>query len=61
MSEYLVSRTLQLNQNAAPRPDGPAIIALQQANVRLEQSMPQQQSVPAYQPTMPSVESGRKE
>ena len=50
MSDYLVSRTLVLNQRVSPRPAGPAILALQHANARLEQSMPRQQSVPAYQP-----------
>jgi len=50
MSDYLVSRSFSLNQQVTMRPAGPAIIALQEANVRLEQAMPRQQSVPAYQP-----------
>lgn len=57
MPEYLVSRTLVLNREAAPRSVGPAIKALQQANLRLEQSMPRQQPVPAYQPRMTEVRS----
>jgi hypothetical protein len=51
MSDYFVWRTIVLKQQAAPSPVGPAISALQQANLRLEQSMPRQQPVPAYHPT----------
>lgn len=51
MSDYMVSRTFAPNQQAISRPAGPAIRALQAANVRLEQAQPRQQSVPAYQPT----------
>jgi hypothetical protein len=51
MSEYFAWRTIVLKQQVAPSPAGPAISALQQANILLEQSMPRQQSVPAYQPT----------
>lgn len=50
MSDYLVSRSFALNQQVTTRPAGPAIMALQEANMRLEQAMPRQQSVPAYQP-----------
>jgi hypothetical protein len=50
MSDYLVSRSFSLKHQVAARPAGPAIIALQQANDRLERALPRQQSVPAYQP-----------
>ncbi len=49
MADYLVSRRFELNQQVPSRPFGSAIAALQQANVRLEQELPRQQAVPAYE------------
>jgi hypothetical protein len=51
MSDYLVSRSFVPNhQDAQPKPAGPAIRALQATNLKLEESLPQPQPVPAYQP-----------
>jgi hypothetical protein len=50
MSDYLVSRTFSLKQQVTSRPDGHAIIALQQEITRLEKELPRPQAVPAYQP-----------
>lgn len=48
MNDYFVSRAFRLNEQIAPRPNGPAINALVQANMQMERSGSRPERVRAF-------------